>query len=52
MPLHFAASVLQTLFHFHLLCYGFKKQSLATVDFVLWNREVSWVWLLAEWIFT
>ena len=31
---------------FLLFCYGFKKQSLTTADFVLWNREMSCIWFL------
>jgi len=43
VQLQLAASVVQTLLRFHLLCNGFKKQSLATADYELWNREMSWI---------
>ena len=46
VQLQSAASVVQTLF-----CYGCKKQSVTTADFVLWNREMSCIWLLIGWGF-
>jgi hypothetical protein len=46
MTLQFAASVVQTVFRFPLLCYTCNKQGLTTADFELWNRKMSCIWLL------